>query len=173
MEPPSPDDWSRTIYDELHGIAARLLAGERAGRTLQPTVLVHEAYLRLVHLEGDLWRGRPQFFAVAGRAMRSILVDQARKRNALKRRADYDELHTNIPGFAPETGQVHVLDLEAALVELEVIDAELVRVVELLFFAGLTAEEAGSAMGVSSRTVKRHWRTARAWLHARLRGEEI
>ncbi len=166
--PPSPEQLSRTIYAELHSLAERLLVEQRKNHTLQPTALVHEAYLRLQRLDGALWSERGRFFAVAGKAMRSVLVDHARRRSALKRGGGARSVQTVFEETPSESDPVDVLDLEEALLDLEKIDAGLVRVVELLFFAGLTAAEAAEILGVSERTVKRDWRTARTWLKARL-----
>jgi RNA polymerase sigma factor (TIGR02999 family) len=166
--PPSPDQLSRTIYDALHSLAERLLVEQRRNHTLQPTALVHEAYLRLQRLDGELWGERARFFAVAGKAMRSVLVDHARRRGAQKRGGGASAVQTVFEDTPSGSDPVDVLDLEEALVDLEKIDEGLVRVVELLFFAGLTAAEAAGVLGISERTVKRDWRTARTWLKARL-----
>ena len=163
------------VYDELRRLAAQKLAHESPGQTLQATALVHEAYLRLQRQSGELWCERQRFFAVAGKAMRSVLVDHARRRAAQKRgggAAPASGLQTVFEDTPSESDSVDVLDLEHALLELERIDEKLVRVVELLFFAGLTAAEAADVLEVSERTVKRDWRTARTWLKARLDAQE-
>ncbi|MBI5851989.1 MAG: sigma-70 family RNA polymerase sigma factor [Planctomycetes bacterium] len=155
------------IYRELHDLAARQLADQRDDHTLQPTALVHEAYLRIARLPGSDERGRGQFFALAGKAMRSVLVDHARRRAAAKRQGGQRiDLTTAIGELGRE--RIDVLDLDDALRRLADIDQELVTIVELLFFGGMTASEAGEALGVSSRTVERGWRTARAWLRSAL-----
>lgn len=149
-----------------------MLVEQRRHHTLQPTALVHEAYLRLQRLEGPMWQERKRFFAVAGKTMRSVLVDHARRRDAIKRGGGLDAQSTSFEQTPGESGSmlasISVLDLEAALIELEQVDPDLVKVVELLFFAGLTTAEAGEVLDVSERTVKRDWRTARAWLKVRL-----
>ncbi|MCC6781700.1 MAG: sigma-70 family RNA polymerase sigma factor [Planctomycetes bacterium] len=157
------------IYRELHQLAARQLADQRGNHTLQPTALVHEAYLRIARLDGADGRGRGQFFALAGKAMRSVLVDHARRRHAAKRQGgERIDLTTGIGELGRES--IDVLDLDDALGRLALVDPELVTIVELLFFAGMTASEAGEALGVSGRTVERGWRTARAWLRSALAG---
>lgn len=168
MSTPPPDALSRTIYDALHSLAERLLVEQRKNHTLQPTALVHEAYLRLQRLNGEIWCERARFLALAGKTMRSVLVDHARRRAAKKRGSGASGIQTVFEDPAREDDPIDVLDLEDALVELEKIDEGLVRVVEMLFFAGLSSEEAGGVLGVSERTVKRAWRTARTWLKARL-----
>jgi RNA polymerase sigma factor (TIGR02999 family) len=139
------------------------MRGERAGHTLQPTALAHEAYLRLAGRERD-WADRAHFFAVAARAMRQVLVDHARRHRAAKR----DGLQLEAPeGVRDEP--VDLLDLDAALAELAQLDPKQVEVVEMRFFAGLSVDETAEALGLSPRTVKREWSTARAWLKHRLR----
>jgi len=161
------DQFSTTVYNELHALAARQLDDQRANHTLQPTALVHEAFLRIANLPEDGGRGRRQFFALAGKVMRSVLVDHARRRAAGKRQGGKRlDLTTGISGLAKES--IDVLDLNDALERLGAVDAELVTIVELLFFAGMTAAEAAEVLGVSGRTVERGWRTARAWLRTAL-----
>ncbi len=160
-------DFDTAIYRELHDLAARQLADQRDDHTLQPTALVHEAYLRIARLPGGDERARGQFFALAGKAMRSVLVDHARRRAAAKRQGGQRiDLTTAIGELGRE--RIDVLDLDDALRRLADLDQELVAIVELLFFGGMTASEAGEALGVSSRTVERGWRTARAWLRTAL-----
>jgi RNA polymerase sigma factor (TIGR02999 family) len=154
------------VYSELRRRARGYLRRERLGHTLQPTALVHEAYLRLVGLQGH-WRSRSQFFGVASNLMRRILVDHARRRRAAKRdavRVVFDEAVQ--PAAEPELDLVR---LDEALLELSALDARQARVVELRYFGGLTLEEAAEVLGVSAATVKRDWTLARAWLFDRLR----
>ena len=167
------------VYAELREMAGRYLRRERPDHTLQPTALVHEAYLRLVDQTSARWSNREQFFAIAAQAMRRILVDHARGRDARKRGGDVVKVplaDAGGPGVpepaAPSSGptEVALVDLDEALHELAGLDPELVRVVELRYFAGLTIEETASARGVSPATVKREWAAARAWLFRRLRG---
>ena len=161
------------VYDDLRRHAASLFRRERPGHTLQPTAVVHEAWLRLS--PAGPWTSRAQFFAVAGRLMREVLIDHARARAAAKRgggivRVTYhDEIET--PGTSEGTREgTDVLVLDEALESLEALDARQARVVELRYFAGLSIEETGEALDVSPATVKREWQMARAWLRARLAG---
>jgi RNA polymerase sigma factor (TIGR02999 family) len=153
------------VYDELRRLAAVALRNERRDHTLQPTALVHEAYLRLVDLPGDAWKDRTHFLALASRAMRRILVDHARTRKALKRGAgDVGALaDLDIPIVDP-TPTVDIVLLDTALDRLAAIDGRQARIVELRFFGGLSVEETGAVIGASPRTVKRDWQLARAWL---------
>lgn len=150
------------IYDELHAIARRRLAGERRLATLQPTALVNEAYLRLVGQSSD-FRDRAHFFAVASTVMRHVLVDHARARLARKRSpGDVLTLATDLPGSAGT--DVELLDLDDALRRLAVEHPRQARVVEMRFFAGLGEGEIAAALALTTRTVERDWVFARAWL---------
>ncbi len=151
------------VYAELRRQARRYLRGERAGHTLEPTALAHEAYLRLAGRE-RAWADRAHFFAVAARAMRQVLVDHARRRRAAKR----DACLLSAPALVP-AANVNLLDLDEALTELGRLDPQQLQVVEMRFFTGLSVEETAEALGLSSRTVKREWSTAQAWLKRRLR----
>ncbi|MFN0128914.1 MAG: sigma-70 family RNA polymerase sigma factor [Verrucomicrobiales bacterium] len=157
------------VYDSLRNPAVQRMAGEAPGHTLQPTVLVHEAYVRLV---GDgtarHWDGRGHFFAAAAEAMRRILVESARRKNCHKRggqweRVDIDDVDLPLPMPADE-----LLALDEALDRLAVVDACAAEVVKLCFFVGLTQEEAAKELGISLATVERLWSFARAWLFAKL-----
>jgi RNA polymerase sigma factor (TIGR02999 family) len=158
------------VYDELRCLAAQKLAHEKPGQTLQPTALVHEAYLRLVGGEQQAhWNNRGHFFAAAAEAMRRILIDRARDRKRLKRggglvRQDLD-LETILHDEAPADD---LIDLDAALARLAGIDAQAADLVKLRLFAGLTVEEAAAALGVSRRTAERDWTFARTWLYGQL-----
>ncbi len=157
------------VYDELRRLAVHKLAQEKPGQTLQPTALVHEAYLRLVaRPQEQRWNGRGHFFAAAAEAMRRILVDQARRKQARKRGGDMareplDDL------AAPEADE-ELLALDEALGRLAALDPQKARLVELRYFAGLTADQAAEVLGISPSTADRHWRYARAWLQAEVRG---
>lgn len=153
------------VYDELRKLAAATLRTERPGHTLQPTALVHETYLRLAHEPASRWQDRGHFFAVAALAMRRILVDHARGRNALKRGGGtLDAPRPDaIANPSAEAGVDYVL-LDLALERLAALDQRQARIVELRFFAGLSVEETAEAVGASTRTVKRDWQMARAWL---------
>ncbi len=158
------------VYEELRALAARLLRAERPGHTLQPTALVHEAYLRLVG-ERAAWQDRAHFFAIAAQAMRRILVDYARGRHASKRGGAERRVSLDGPVDAPAATDIDlddVIEVDEALGELSALDAFGARVVELRYFGGLTVEETASALGVSPATVKREWQLARAWLYRRL-----
>jgi RNA polymerase sigma factor (TIGR02999 family) len=151
------------VYGELRKLAASYLRAERPDHTLQPTALVHEAYLRLVDQRSVSWANRAHFFGIAAQLMRRILVDHARKRHAAKRAALYRVTAT--PAASPSGDRdPELLSLDAALSELAKLDERQARIVELRFFAGLTVEETAEVTGVSPATVKREWRTARAWL---------
>jgi RNA polymerase sigma factor (TIGR02999 family) len=156
------------IYGELRRIAASHMRHERRDHTLQTTALVNEAYLRLIRGGEMDWQGRAHFFASASTIMRHILVDYARQRAAAKRpdgnfRVELHDLHA---GKNPGIDQILILD--EALSRLAEMDPRQARLVEMRYFAGLNEEEIAAAMGISVRTVKRDWRSARAWLQAQL-----
>jgi RNA polymerase sigma factor (TIGR02999 family) len=158
------------VYQELRGRAAAYLRRERPGHTLQPTALVHEAYLRLVKQNRMAWQNRAQFLGVAAQMMRRILVDRARARKMAKRsgrwaRVTFDEALASRP--APD---VDLLDLDHALTGLATFDPRKSQVAELRFFGGLSLDETGHVLGLSVATVEREWQAARAWLYARLTG---
>ena len=157
------------VYDELRRLAARKLAGEKPGQTLQPTALVHEAYLRLVGGgEPRSYRNRGHFFAAAAAAMRRILVDAARRKLTRKRGGGLDR-HTLDGVAAPEPDE-EMLALDEALARLAAADPVKARLVELRYFAGLTGEQAAEALGISPTTADRYWSYARAWLQTQVRG---
>lgn len=152
------------VYAELRTIAARLLRGEREDHTLQPTALVHEAYLRLVGEHAPL-NDRRHFFAIAAREMRRVLVEHARARQRLKRGGGNVRVTlTDNLQRAADPDPVDVVALDSAMTKLESRYARKVRVVELMYFAGLSAEEASKVLGVTSRTIERDWQYARVWL---------
>ena len=154
------------VYEELRKLAAQRMGGESTGRTLQPTALVHDAYLRLVDVDvPQHWNGRGHFFAAAAEAMRRILVDDARRRNRVKRggglkREELDPSHIAAPEASDD-----LLELDAALGRLAGEDPVAAELVKLRYFAGLKADEAAVALGISPSTADRHWTFARAWLH--------
>jgi RNA polymerase sigma factor (TIGR02999 family) len=164
------------VYQELRRLAANYLRRERPGQTLQPTGLVHEAYLRLMKDRPGRWQNRAHFCAIAAHSMRQILIERARARGALKRgaaqpRVTFDEaLVVGGAGGAGGEQSFDILALDAALEKLAALDAEQARLVELRFFGGLTVEETAEAMHISPATVKRHWAIARAWLARELEG---
>jgi RNA polymerase sigma factor (TIGR02999 family) len=155
------------VYAELRRIARIRLSAERGGHTLQPTALVHEAWLRLMQQHGATWQNRAQFFAIAAQAMRRILVDHARRRHSNKRNngeapLTLDNIEDIVASPVPDE---EMLALDAALDRLSNLDARQARVVELRFFGGLSIEEAAQVLDLSATTVKREWTTARAWLY--------
>ena len=159
------------IYAECRRIAARQLALERRDHSLDPTALVHELYLRLVDQQRASWENRAQFFGVAARLMRRVLVDHARARHAEKRGGDAVFVSLDAAADTPDDSHVaDVLAIDEALERLAAHDPEQVQIVELRYFAGLTVEETARVVGRSSRTVKREWRLAKAWLYQELRG---
>ena len=157
------------VYQELRRRAAAYLRRERAGHTLQPTALVHEAYLRLVDQHAAAWQNRAQFFGVASQIMRRILVDRARARKTAKRSGRWARVTLDESLAELQARDVDVLDLDAALTDLATFDARKSQVAELRFFGGLTLEETGHVLGLSVATVEREWKVARAWLYARLK----
>ena len=156
------------IYGELHQVAQRFMSRENPGHTLQPTALVHEAWMKLVGQTRHQWNGRTHFLAVAAHAMRAILVDHARSRRALKRGGRRDRVVLEEAVAFYEQRAVDLLDLDTAMSRLAGIDQQLAQVVELRFFGGLTNDEVGKVIGVSTPTVERRWRVARAWLQKAL-----
>jgi RNA polymerase sigma factor (TIGR02999 family) len=156
------------VYDELRKLAAARMAAEAPGQTLQPTALVHEAYLRLVGSNPDQpWNGRTHFFAAAAEAMRRILVEAARRKQAPKHgggrsRIDLDDL------LQEEDALDQVLDIDQALTRLQAVDPVAARLVELRYFGGLNMEDAAEALGLTLRTAQRNWTFARTWLHREL-----
>ena len=157
------------VYDELRGLAASYMRGERADHTLQSTALVNEAFVRLAGArEAGPVEGREHFFRVAAKAMRGILVDHARAKGAEKRGAGADRVTLSEAVVELGDSAMRLLDVDAAIAALAEVDVELSRIVELRFFGGLTCEEAARALGLPLRTVERGWRTARAWLQRRL-----
>ena len=154
------------VYDELRRLAAARLAEEAPGQTLQPTALVHEAYLRLVLNERSRqWDGRGHFFAAAAEGMRRILVDAARRKKAAKRGGDQLRHDLDLVDAAiPETPE-DLVALDDALMRLAAVDKQAAELVHLRFFAGLSLAQAGEMLGISSRSADRLWAYARAWLH--------
>ncbi len=161
------------VYQELRRLAAHYMRHE-SGHTLQPTALVHEAYLRLTRQNRANWQNRAQFMAVAGQLMRRILVDHARERCAAKRGGGaLTTLEESVAQRLADTAKPEeILAVHLVLERLERVDPEQGRLVELRYFAGLSSEETAEAMGMPLRTVEREWTTAKAWLRAQLAGEQ-
>jgi RNA polymerase sigma factor (TIGR02999 family) len=168
-EPGAADRLWPLVYDELRRLAAQKLAQEKPGQTLQPTALVHEAYLRLVGANADKqWHGRGHFFAAAAEAMRRILIDHARTKRSIKhgggrRRVPLDEVEA-----AASEPDEDILALDEALTKLAAVDRPAAELVKLRHFAGLTLPDTAEVLGVSPRTADRLWAYARAWLHREL-----
>jgi RNA polymerase sigma factor (TIGR02999 family) len=158
------------VYAELRRRAAAQLARERGSHTLQPTALVHEAFLRLVDQHSARWENRAQFFGVAAQLMRRILVDHARARAAAKRGGGALSISLDEAGEGPASPEADVLHLHQALERLAVQDERQARVVELRYFGGLSTEEVSTVLAVSEITVKRDWAMAKAWLYRELSG---
>jgi RNA polymerase sigma factor (TIGR02999 family) len=158
------------VYDELRSIASRQMVGVPPGDTLQPTALVHEAYLRLFGNGRIPWEDRAHFFYSAARAMRDIVIEQARKHASAKRGGGRQRVSLEEAIVSTREQATDLLALDEALQQLEATDATTSQVVMLRYFAGLTVPETAQAMGISPATVDRHWRYARAWLRRRVQG---
>ncbi len=152
------------LYEELRRLAASALRRERAGHTLQPTALVHEAFLRLANSADVPWDSHDHFVAIAGRVMRQVLVDHARRKHAAKRSTGAVRVSLDDVDVPAATVDVDLVALDAALVKLGTFDERQARIVELRFFGGLSVPETAALIGASERTVKRDWQIARAWL---------
>lgn len=156
------------VYAELRGLAGSFFRNQQPNQTLQPTALVHEAFLRLIDQDGVAWKNRAHFMAVASLAMRQILADHARRRSAAKRGGDWGRLSLDQAVAPSDAAEVDIERLDEALSKLEALDERRHRVVLLRFFGGLTVEDAASVMEVSVSTVEADWRAARAWLSVEL-----
>lgn len=170
-DPEAMDRLLPAVYQDLRRIARKRLAGEGPDHTLSTTEVVHEAYLRLADLDRLQWKNRAQFFAVAARLMRRILVDHAVRQNALKRGGEarhvaLAEVESVLSGGSSVDAEL--LDLDDALTRLADLEERQARVVEYRFFAGMSVEETAEALEISPATVKRDWTAARAWLHREL-----
>jgi RNA polymerase sigma factor (TIGR02999 family) len=160
------------IYDELRNLAGQKMAQEKPGQTLQATALVHEVYLRLVDVDqAQHWNSRGHFFAAASEAMRRILVEQARRRTALKRGGQAERQALNLAEMAAPALDEQVLAVHEALDDFARADPEAATLVKLRFFGGMTMEEAALALGVSVRTAHDVWAYARSWLRRQMRPE--
>lgn len=161
------DELIPLVYDALRRIARHHLRGERAGHTLQTTALINEAYLKLVE-QSVPWQSREHFFGIAARLMRQILVDYARARQRLKRGGDQQQISLTSNAEIVDGQAADLLALNEALETLAQVDPQKSRIVELRFFGGLTIEETAKVMGISTPSVERGWRAARAWLQTEL-----
>jgi RNA polymerase sigma factor (TIGR02999 family) len=158
------------VYRELHQRAAARLRHERREHTLQPTALVHEAYLRLVDQKRTAWQNRAHFLAMASEMMRRVLVDHARRKKMAKRSGRWTKLEWDDAPMHDRQRDIEVLDLDRAMQRLAEFDPRQARIAELRFFGGLSLEETGLVVGASVATVERDWQSARAWLLAQLKG---
>ena len=158
----TPDELLTAVYEDLRRLARAYFADERAEHTLQPTALVHEAYIRLVNWENVSWQNRAHFFAVAADVMRKILIGHARKRNTLKRTGGQKIVLDEAVSFAREK-ELDLVRLDEALSTLGKIDERQARIVELRFFGGLTIEETAHVLKISEATVRREWTFAKTW----------
>jgi len=162
------DELMPLVYRELRRLAGGYFRGERPDHTLQPTALANEVYLRLVDQSRVELNDRKHFFAIAGRMMRRVLIDHARSHRAQKRGGEGTRLVFDEAVDSPVQPEVDVIELADALASLEEMDERQARIVDLRFFGGLTVEEIAQALDISTATVKREWRTARAWLYQEL-----
>ncbi len=168
---PAAEELMAAVYDEMRSLARGYLRRERSDHTLQPTALVHEAYLRLADQDRLSWRGRSHFSGVGAQIMRRLLVDHARRRGRVKRGGDWRRVtlgHGAAPLFGRDLDRDELLALDQALEKLAELDARQARIVELRFFAGLEVAEVAEILGVSKRTVEGNWTHARAWLKREL-----
>lgn len=164
-DPKAPSQLLDLIYDHLRALARIRMAGERGGHTLQATALVHEAYLRLLGRSDVRWAGREHFFRAAAEAMRKILIDYARARNADKRGGGKAALAiSSVADLAADVDPAGILALDDAILRLEKVDAQAAAIVRLRFYAGLTENEVAESLGISERSVRRDWAFARGWL---------
>ncbi|MEQ8767892.1 MAG: ECF-type sigma factor [Planctomycetota bacterium] len=159
------------VYDDLRAIARRRMADQKPSHTLQATALVHEAWLKVAEAAGQA-ENRTQFLRIAASAMRSVLVDHARAKGSRKRGGDRKRIAAELAQVACAENPGLVLDVDEALVKLAALDPQLAKIAECRFFGGLQNDEIADSLGVSTRTVERGWRTARAWLQRELDGEE-
>jgi RNA polymerase sigma factor (TIGR02999 family) len=160
------------VYEELRHLASHMMARRTPGQTLQATALVHEAFLRLSRADTQPWQSPAHFYSAAAEAMRRILIDQARRKGSLRRGGGQQRLCLDDVQLALDTPDEQLLAMDEALAKLAANDQEKAELVKLRFFVGLTVVEAGRMLGMSERTVKRHWAFARAWLYQELTGSD-
>ncbi len=157
------------VYAELRQLAAHRMANEAAGHTLQPTALVHEAWLRLGGDAQPHWQNRAHFFAAAAEAMRRVLIDRARSKRTARHGGGWERVDLDTIDAPAQAEEEMLFRINEALEDLSREDDKAAEIVKLRFFTGMSVEEAGLALGVTDRTARRYWRFARAWLHDRLR----
>jgi RNA polymerase sigma factor (TIGR02999 family) len=167
-DPKAADQLLPLVYDELRKIAAKKLAQEKPGQTLQATALVHEAYLRLVGPETPVWNSRGHFFSAAAEAMRRILIENARRRKTEKHGGALHRVDLDVANVLTTTPSEDVLALDDALSRLRAEDPIKAELVKLRFFGGLSVEDAGQVLGISRATADRYWSYARVWLYSEL-----
>ena len=160
------------VYEELRKLAASRMAHEAAGQTLQPTALVHEAWLRLVNDGTHSWNGRAHFFGAAAEAMRRILIENARRKSRLKRGGGMARLDIDSIELAEATPDEKILLIDEALEKLQAENPERARIVVMKFFAGLTNQEVAESLGVTERTVERQWAYAKAWIFQCIKSQQ-
>ncbi len=171
-EKQASEDLLPLVYDELRRLARARMASEAAGQTLQPTALVHEAWLQVAGDGGRNWQSRAHFFGAAAAAMRRILIDNARRKSRLKRGGDQVRVELDEVEIAAPAPEDEILRIDEALAKLEKEDPDQARIVVLKFFGGLTNEEVAETLGIAERTVYRHWVCAKARLFRMVRGKE-
>ena len=171
-DPNAAEELLPLVYDELRRVAAQKMAGEAPGQTLQPTALVHEAWLRLVGSHDQQWKGRGHFFGAAAEAMRRILIDNARRKNRVRHGKGLTRVDLDRVDLAIEADGDTLLRVDEALARLAAEDPLKAELVKLRYFVGLSIPEAGRALGLSESTTKRYWAFARAWLYNELKGQE-
>ncbi|MCU0979809.1 MAG: ECF-type sigma factor [Pirellulaceae bacterium] len=169
-DPSAAEQLLPLVYDELRKLAAAKLSKEKPGQTIQATVLVHEAYMRLVDIDPpQRWNGRSHFFGAAAEAMRRILVERARRKISWKQGGHLRRVDLDVASTAVENPVEDLLALDEALTRFEQQWPDKAKLVKLKYFAGLTIPQASEALGISTATAERYWRFARAWLHSQLK----
>jgi RNA polymerase sigma factor (TIGR02999 family) len=161
------------IYDELHGLARNIMAGERHGHTLQPTALINEAFIRLIRPDDPNWQNRGHFLRLAARAMRNVLVDHARARKAEKRGGERMPITLDVDVIGDRADPDCLIAVHETLERLHKVDSRLAQIVELRFFGGFKNAEIGATIGISERSVERGWRVARDWLTQEIRESDL
>jgi RNA polymerase sigma factor (TIGR02999 family) len=168
---PGANELLSLVYEELRRLAAARMASETPGQTLQPTALVHEAWLRLSRDKSRRWNDRTHFFAAAAESMRRILVDNARRKRAARRGGGRDRVEMPDLASAIVENEDKVIAVDEALEKFARLDPDKAELVKLRYFVGMTLEQAAESLGISERTAKRHWAFARAWLHEEIKAQ--